>query len=47
MKKALQFLTDALSAYFFAWVMIITSPIWLPIWLAVKIYRYPREWSKP
>lgn len=35
-----QKLIDYSWCYMMAWVLILAFPIWLPIWLAVKIYKY-------
>ncbi len=29
--------------YIIAWYVIILFPIWLPVWLAIKIYKWPLE----
>lgn len=39
MMKWYQKLADYLFCYICAWVMIFSFPLWLPIWLAVKIYK--------
>ncbi len=36
-------LIDYVAAYMFAWVLIICAPLWLPIWLAIKIYKFGKE----
>ena len=38
-----QRLSDYGFCYMAAWFLIVVSPIWLPVWLANKIYRYGKE----
>ena len=38
-----QKLADYSFCYLAAWLLILLSPIWLPIWLAVKVYKHGEE----
>jgi len=41
--KWLQKWVDYNTCYFIAWGMIILSPIWLPVYLAVKVHKFGKK----
>ena len=43
MNKIIGLMSDWLFLYAFTWLLILASPIWLPIWGAVKLRRWSKE----
>lgn len=35
-----QFIVDCLFEYLLAWILILLSPLWLPIWVAVRLHKW-------
>lgn len=43
MRKTLIKVSDIVFLYYLAWLVILFSPIWLPIWLAIKINKWIKD----
>jgi len=41
--RLLKWLSDWGFNYIMAWWVIILSPLWLPIWLAIKLNKWAKE----